>query len=62
MREGKKYEISEDNADVIADWKDNPQDVMEAVDKELRQYGLEVVTHSTDGDYYAFSIEPIEKK
>jgi len=64
MREGAKFELDKDeepNANIIVDWNDNPNDVMEAVNWEIQRYGLEVVVHETDGDYYAFSIQPIKQ-
>ncbi len=64
MRKGTKVKFDKEgsgNFNFHVDWKENPADVMEAVDKELKQYGLEVVSHESDGDFYAFSILPIKK-
>lgn len=65
MRKGAKVKYSKDssvNFHFSVDWKENPSDVMEAVGKELAQHGLEVVSHESDGDFYAFSIMKIKKK
>jgi len=65
MRKGPKVKFGKDiegNFSFTCDWRENPDEVMEAVDKELAQYGLEVVSHESDGDFYAFSILPIKKK
>jgi hypothetical protein len=63
MRKGPKVKRDKDGAgnyDFHVDWADNPAAVMEAVDRELKQHGLEVVTHDSDDDSYAFSIQPIK--
>ena len=65
MRNGPKVKYNKDmegNFQFSADWNDNPMEVMEAVSKELAQYGLEVVNHENDGDFFAFSILPIKVK
>ena len=64
MRKGAKVKFNKDmegNFSFSCDWKENPSDVMEAVDKELAQHGLEVVSHESDGDFYAFSIMKIKE-
>lgn len=64
MRKGPKVKRDKDGAgnyDFHVDWADNPEAVMEAVDRELKQHGLEVVTHESDDDCYAFSIQPMKK-
>jgi len=63
MRNGPKVKYKEDegNFGLSFDWNDNPMEVMEAVSKELAQYGLEVVNHENDGDFFAFSIQKIKK-
>lgn len=43
------------------DWKENPEMVMEEVDKRLQKLGFEVVSHETENDFYAFSIQRIRK-
>lgn len=66
MRNGPEVKFNKDmegNYQFSADWNDNPMEVMEAVSKELAQYGLEVVNHeSIGGDFFAFSILPIKSK
>lgn len=64
MRNGPKIKFNkegEGNFQLSADWNDNPMEVMEAVSKELAQYGLEVVNHENNGDFFAFSIVKIKK-
>lgn len=39
-----------------ADWKENPNSVLEEVDRLLEPLGLEVVIFTIDGDDYRFSI------
>lgn len=39
-----------------ADWKENPQSVLESVDAMLAQHGLEVRLFECDGDSYEFDI------
>jgi len=64
MRNGPNVEFSkeaEGNFNFHVDWRAGPEEIMKAVDDELRQYGLEVVVHENGtGDFYAFSILPIE--
>jgi len=65
VRKGAKVKFTKDgggNFHFSVDWKENPSDVMEAVGKELAQHGLEVVSHESDGDFYAFSIQPTKVK
>lgn len=64
MRKGPKVKFDKDgsgNFHFSVGWKENPDDVMEAAGKELAKYGLEVVSHESDGDFYAFSIKKIKK-
>ena len=64
MREGAKVKFGKDgsgNFDFSCDWKENPAGVMEAVNAQLKEHGLEVINHASDGDFYAFSIRKIKK-
>lgn len=58
MKKGPDFDFGEGkaNADLTFDWKENPGDVMEKVDKRLQELGFEVVSHETESDFYAFSI------
>ena len=38
------------------DWSDTPDHVLEAVDKALKEYGLEVMMYDEESDQYVFSI------
>ena len=38
------------------DWKADTEKVLEAVDEQLAEHGLEVEFINTDGDYYAWRI------
>ncbi len=64
MREGAEV-IYDDkdmgNYDFQFDHSENPMEVMRTVDKHLRAHGLEIVSHETNADYYAFSIQPVKK-
>lgn len=65
MRKGAKVKYNKDgfgNFQFSIDWRDNAISVMEVVDFHLREYGLEVSRHESDGDYYGFSILPVKKK
>lgn len=65
MRKGPKFKLNKEheaNCDATCDWKDNPEMVLETVDSLLKKHGLEIVTHETFGDYYAFSILPLKGK
>lgn len=42
----------------IVDWKDNPEAVLKAVDRQLRAHGLEVVIAEAMNDSYEWWIEP----
>jgi len=65
MRKGPKVKFTKDgegNFDFSCDWRDTPGDVMEAVHIRLKEFGLEVFSHESDGDFEGFSIRPIKKK
>lgn len=40
------------------DWKARPDEVLEAVDKQLKAFGLEVVMHDDGSDSYVWRIVP----
>jgi len=43
------------------DWKDTPADILEMIDSQLAEYGLEVELHGVEGnedDSYAWRIVP----
>ena len=42
-----------------ADWKENPESVMETISKALTPFGLEIVQYNDGGDTYWFKIEKI---
>ena len=44
----------------LVDWKARPNEVLDAVDKQLRAFGLEVVDCNFDGDAHMWYIEPYE--
>lgn len=65
MRKGPKIKFNkggEGNFQFSIDWRDNPIAAMEVVDAHLKEHGLEIITHESDGDYYGFSIVPIKGK
>jgi hypothetical protein len=39
------------------DWKDNPNEVLEKVNKQLAEHGLEIVSIDTGSDMYAWYIK-----
>lgn len=43
--------------DIEFDWQARPDEIMRQVDKALKNYGLVLVNHDTESDFYAFSIE-----
>lgn len=45
----------------ICDWKDNPGQVANAINKLLTEHGIELISHDQDGDYYAFTAQKIKK-
>lgn len=49
------------NYDFQCDHAETPDDVMQGVHLRLKEFGLEVVSHASDGDYYAYSIRKIRK-
>jgi len=58
MRHEPLPDISEgDPAVGYADWKERPTTVLEAVDRLLDPFGLEVVEFDTGGDWHEFRIE-----
>jgi len=44
----------------MVDWKDRPNEVLEAVDRQLRVFGLEVVEANFNGDAHVWFIAPYE--
>jgi len=65
MRKGPKVKFDKDmepNFDFHVDWAASTDTVMEAVHKELKRFGLEVLAHNSDGDYGAYTIRPIKVK
>lgn len=38
------------------DWKANPGDVLEAIDRLLEEHGLEILNYDTGADCYAFAV------
>lgn len=63
MKKGPEFNFkdTDSNADLTFDWKENPGDVMEKVDKFLQSLGYEVVSHETQSDFYAYSIKRIRQ-
>jgi hypothetical protein len=61
MKKGNDFKLEDNgsNVDLTFDWKENPGDVMEKVDKFLQSLGYEVVSHETQSDFYAYSIKRI---
>jgi sugar phosphate isomerase/epimerase len=51
----------EGNADLIFDWVELPNAVIEGVARRLADFGLEVTSHETNGDFHAFSISKIKR-
>lgn len=53
------YEQTEDipKDSEIADWKASPHEVLEGVDRQLAEHGLEVVQYDTRSDQYCWRIE-----
>lgn len=49
------------NYDFQCDHAETPDDVMQSVHLRLKEFGLEVVSHESDSDYYAYSIRKIRK-
>lgn len=42
----------------IADWKEHANEVLESIDDQLKEFGLEVVQYDTRADFYAWKIVP----
>ena len=60
MREGQPYYDENGDStevDIEFDWKARPDEIMELVDAALKSHGLVLVSHETESDFYAFSIE-----
>lgn len=62
MRTKSWDELEEIKSLMIVDWKDTPEEVLKAVDKQLREFGLEVVMDSGGNDSYGWVIEKRQKK
>lgn len=59
LKQGKRVRLikGEFNIDVVTlDWKADPRDTAEALNEQLKEHGLEILEHPTDGDWYEFSI------
>jgi hypothetical protein len=48
--------VNQDDVRLI-DWKESPGDVLEVVDDQLAEYGLEVIIIDLGGDTYVWRIE-----
>jgi len=65
MRKGPKIKVDKNgysNVDLQFDWKDDYGYVMEAVNTRLKDFGLEVLSHESNGDGEGFTIQPIKKE
>jgi hypothetical protein len=56
------YDPAQDDMTVGVDWKDPPHEVLEAVDNELAEHGLEVVMLEGGDDQYRFRVERRERE
>ena len=56
MKKGADFDWEGTNEALTFDWKENPGEVMEKIDRRLQELGFEVVSHETESDFYAFSI------
>lgn len=64
MKTGTKVKYDKDgfgNFGFQCDHDENPFEVMETVSDQLKKFGLEVVSHESESDYYAFTIRKIRK-
>ncbi len=61
MRKGPDFDFETVTGDGTFDWKESGGEILKIVDDALQKHGLEVVTHETESDFYAFSIQPIKK-
>lgn len=65
MREGGMLEVEEMASPAPgmahADWKESVDGVLESVDQQLVEHGLEVVMFDTGSDEYMWRIEPRQK-
>jgi len=64
MKKGAKVKFDKEgsgNFDFSCDYRDTPNEVMEAVNTQLKEHGLEVINHESYSDFYAFSIKKIKK-
>lgn len=52
--------IEADGVDGVVhnDWRDSPEEVLQAVNEQLEALGLEVVMYETRSDQFAWKIEP----
>jgi hypothetical protein len=50
-------EFSDGEAQPTLDWRADPMAVMEAIDKALEPFGLEIVLRDTHADYYEFAVD-----
>ncbi len=46
----------------IADWKERPNLILELIDSQLEDFGLEIISYNTRGDFYAWRIVKRESK
>lgn len=61
MREGKPLYGNERSSEMlIFDWRTSPDDIMKAINERLKAFGLEIVNHETNSDFYAFSIVKLD--
>ena len=63
MRKGVELEFDEETGEpnvdfMMADWTEDPRKILETIDMGLKEFGLEIVTHTTDADFVAFNISP----
>ncbi len=64
MKTGTKVKHTENgvsNYDFQSGRSETPLDVMQAVHRQLEKFGLEVINHPTDEDFFAFTIRKIRK-
>ena len=61
MRKGKVF--NGENADLVVDYSDNFAEIFEDLNLLLKKrFGIEVITHETNADYHAFSIQQVKKR
>lgn len=61
LKRGKKVRLNTKTGDfnidvAICDHRDDPEQVAEALNKQLAEHGLQILMHPSDGDWYEFSI------